>query len=83
MAHYSNGLPYLEDASIDRIYEAQCENCAIEEEVEGTHYLDSESFIWQCPKCQFRNMIDLPYINEPDPDEAHDRLQEERRGFFA
>ena len=78
MAHYSNGLPYLEDTGVDATYEVQCGGCEIVEEVDGTHYLDSETFVWECPECSCRNEIRKPAPDDPDPDEAHERLREER-----
>lgn len=82
MAHYSNGFPYLEDIGVEITREAQCGSCEIEEEVEGTHYQDSETFVWECPKCLYRNEINLPVSNEPDPDKAYDYWREERHGLI-
>ena len=81
MTHYSSGLPYLEDIVVEITREAQCMSCEIEEEVEGTHYRDSETFVWECPKCLYRNETDLPVYSEPDPNETYDRWRDERNGL--
>lgn len=68
---------YLEDIGVDDIREVQCVNCGHEEEAEGTHYRDSETFRWQC-RCGYLNEIAAPVAEYPDPDDWHDERMIEK-----
>lgn len=73
-------MPYLEDIGLEEERHLECPNCAHEGDVSGTHYLDSETYRWQCEKCSYTNEISAP-AEEPDPDEAYDRWRDERNGL--
>lgn len=78
MSYYSSGLPYLEDIGHEEERTAQCMNCEVEEEVAGTHYLDSETFRWQCERCGYLNDTPAPAEDYPDPDYLYDQMREEQ-----
>lgn len=67
-------MSYLEDTSTESVQRVECRNCGHDSDQEGTQYLDSETFRWQCPKCQYENEISMP-VGEPDPDYAHDLVR--------
>lgn len=70
-------MSYLEDIGHEEERHLECSNCSHEGDVNGTHYLDSETFRWQCERCGYTNEIASP-AEEPDPDEAYDRDREDR-----
>lgn len=66
--------PYLEDIGHEEANEVECHKCEVIDEQEGTHYLDSENFRWQCSHCGYVN--DTPMsAEEPDPDYYHDNRE--------
>ena len=67
---------YLEDTGITAIRDVQCALCGYEEEAEGTHYLDSETFRWEC-RCGNLNEEPAPY-DPIDPDQVHEERMLER-----
>lgn len=79
---YSLAMPYLEDVWDEESREVTCRSCDEFGEVEGTHYLDSETFRWQCDTCGYVNEIAAPVDNEPDPDKAYDHWRDERHGLI-
>lgn len=77
--YYSQQMPYLEDASKECIHEVTCTYCPHpRDEQEGTHYLDSERFNWECSHCAMYNETDMPDCTGADPDTAHDEAAIER-----
>lgn len=54
--------------------------CAFSGEVDVT--INDGGFLgyWTCPQCDFSHEMELD--DGPDPDDAYDRMREERDGFF-
>ena len=75
-------MPHLEDEARACEHDVVCAKCEHDAEVEGTHYLDSESFQWQCPICLHTKSVPLAScVDAIDPDEVHDRIKEEALVF--
>lgn len=70
-------MSYLEDTGKEETRLVLCDECIVEDEQEGTHYLDSETFRWECSHCMAFNEVPMA-AEGPDPDEAHDREVEDR-----
>lgn len=51
--------------------------CGFDDIAEGTQYIDSESFAFQCPKCG--QYVSVPsYLDYPDPDDVHEEARLEQ-----
>lgn len=59
-----------------------CSDCDWEGEADVTINDWGTTGSWQCPECLHDNEADLGDLGGPDPDDARDRMMDDRLGIY-
>lgn len=83
MSNYPPGSMYGSGIYGDVVsLELECTDC----DFEGTVDVVTDDWghvgTWSCPDCKHDQEVDLRDYYGPDPDDAYDRMRDERSGIF-